>query len=352
MRILVVRLSALGDLVHTVPVVAVLRESFPTAKIDWLVDERFQAFVELVTDVDRCIVWPRTGVGRLARLRRVVSTLRRERYDIALDAQGLLKSAVAARLSGASRVVGFEASQLREPAARWFHTEHAPVVDCVHVIEKNLSLASHLGLFTGPQAFPLSDPPTTALDKTRASLGVAGHEGFVLINPGAAWPSKRWPPACFGAVASRVKAEFGLSSAISWGPDERPLAEAVAILSGGAAVVAPPTDIAELAGLAKGATLVLAGDTGPLHLAAAYGTPVVAVYGPSDAARNGPWSEADRVLSRSAACVCAEERRRAESQGVVVRRCGEPHRCLDDIAMDEVFHAIRQRLGSREPGGG
>ena len=347
MRILVVRLSALGDLVHTVPVVAALREGFPTARIDWLVDERFQAFVELVSDVDRCIVWPRTGAGRFGRFRRVVSTLRRERYDIAVDAQGLLKSAVAARLAGAGRVVGFEASQLREPAARWLHTEHAPVVDCVHVIEKNLSLASHLGLFTRQDAFPLSDPPTNALAKTRTSLGLAEQDGFVLINPGAAWPSKRWPPAAFGAVASRVKSELGLSSAISWGPGERSLADAVATLSGGAATVTPPTDIAELAGLSKGATVVLAGDTGPLHLAAAYGTPVVAVYGPSDADRNGPWSEADIVLSRSATCACAEEHRRAGSRGVIVRRCAEPCRCLDDIAIEEVVEAIRHRLHCR-----
>ena len=347
MRILVVRLSALGDVVHAMPVAAGLRRALPDARIDWLVDERRRELVELVPAVDRCIVAPRTG--RLAGIPHVVRTLRAARYDAAIDLQGLMKSALLARLSGARRVIGFDRRHLRERAARWWYTETPPVGEPMHVIEKNLALAAGLGVEARPLEgrpfeFPIAPRPSNAVARARAAAGCGAGEPFALVSPGAAWPSKRWAPDRFGTLAERLRRAHGLSSVVLWGPGERALAERVSAASAGAAAPAPPTTIADVVALARAAAVVVAGDSGPLHVAAAVGAPVVGVYGPSDPRRNGPWSSRDVVVSRSDRCPC-RRRRRAGAAGVVVRRCAHAPSCMASIPVEEVARAVARRLG-------
>lgn len=341
MRILVVRLSALGDVVHAMPVVAGLRRALPDARIDWLVDERRRELVELVPVVDRCIVAPRTG--RLGGIPHVVRTLRAARYDAAIDLQGLMKSALLARLSGARRVIGFDRRHLRERAARWWYTETPPVGEPMHVIEKNLALAAGLGVEARPFEFPIAPRPSNAVARARAAAGCGAGEPFAVVSPGAAWPSKRWAPDRFGALAERLRRAHGLASVVLWGPGERALAERVSAASAGAGAPAPATTIADVVALARAAAVVVAGDTGPLHLAAAVGAPVVGVYGPSDPRRNGPWSSRDVVVSRRDRCPC--RRRRAAAPGVVVRRCAHAPSCMASIPVEEVARAVARRLG-------
>jgi ADP-heptose:LPS heptosyltransferase len=158
---------------------------------------------------------------------------------------------------------------------------------------------------------------------------------YALINPGASWPNKRWPVDRFGEVARALASVHGLRPIVIWGPGEEALASAVVEASSRTAMLAPPTTIADLVGLSRGARLMISGDTGPLHLAAAVGTPVVAIYGPTRPARNGPWAAEDITVSRDAMCQCLHQ-----------RRCRLQTMCLLDIQADEVSHAVERRLAT------
>lgn len=329
MNVLIVRLGALGDIVHAVPAAAALRTAFPGARIDWLVEAKHRPFLDLVTVVDRIVV---VGQPSIAGWTEAVRQLRQVRYDVALDFQGLLKSAVLARASGAARVIGFSLWHLREKTARPFYSEAGSeeVGEPEHVIHKNLRLLRTVGVTDDRVAFPLAAPESAALGSVRAAIG---DGPFALVNPGAAWPNKRWPPDRFGAVAAFLRDIRGLASIVLWGPGEEALARAVVDASGGSARVAPPTSIADLLALAREASLMVCGDTGPLHIAAATGTPTVSIFGPTNPRRNGPWSSEDVVVSRYAACGCHYD-----------RRCHQASWCLDDVSVAEVTAAIQQRL--------
>jgi len=326
-RILIVRLGSLGDIVHALPAVAALRRTYPDVCIDWLVDRRNLDVVRLVPIVDRAIVLDRPTFGGWME---VIRELRRVRYDVAVDLQGLMKSAVLARASGARRVLGFSIWHLRERSARPFYSETAePEVG--HIIAKNLALVRQLGAGSTSWEFPLASTASPALEWVSQALGQESR--FALLNPGAAWPNKRWPPDRFGRVGAFLRERLGLRSVVLWGPGEEPLARDVVSASGGAAILAPATSIADLVELSRAAAAMVAGDTGPLHIAAAAGTPIVSLFGPTDPARNGPWVAADRILSRYERCSCHYQ-----------RRCRRRDWCLADITVDEVTSAVEERL--------
>jgi heptosyltransferase-1 len=344
MRILVVRLSALGDLVHTLPAIAALRRGFPDAEIDWLVDERFRELVDLVPVVDNRFTLTRGGVGALSSLGRITRVLRRRQYDVAIDFQGLVKSALVARLSRARRVFGFEPLLLREPAASWLYTQSVTVGDVTHVIEKNLAFVEPLVGESGTWEFPIVDRPSDALIRTRSMLGLDDSGDFVLLNPGTGWPSKSWGAIRYGELAKRLWGDHRLRSVVLWGPGEEALAQIVAGASDGTATAAPITGIADLIAHVRAAAVVVAGDTGPLHLAAAVGTPVVGIYGPSDPKRNGPWSVQDQVVLGGGSCQCRLARQRRSLRGVIVRHCSQARHCLDEIAVEDVLASVQRRL--------
>lgn len=325
MNILIVRLGALGDVVHAVPAAAALRRAFPAARIDWLVEAKHRAIVDLVTTIDHVVV---VEAATVAGWTGAVRVLRQTAYDIAIDLQGLLKSAVLARGSGAARVVGFSIWHLREKTARPFYSDaHGPEGE--HVITKNLRLLRALGVHDEEISFPLADVPSAALDVVRSQ--VAGR--FALINAGGAWPNKRWPARRFGELASFLREACGLSPVVLWGPGEEPLANEIISEASGSAIPAPRTTIADIVALSRAASLVVSGDTGPLHIAAAVRTPTVGIFGPTDPARNGPFAPGDAVVSRYDACACHYE-----------RRCHEARWCLDDVTTAEVCAAVQRRL--------
>lgn len=338
-RILIVRLGSLGDLVHTLPAVAAIRRAHLDARIDWLVDGPHREFLELVPILSSLVVLQGRGVRAWLDVRR---ELRAASYDVAVDFQGLLKSAALARLSGAARVVGFERRALREGAAAPFYTQRVPADDGQHVIRKNLELATALGADPTLLEFPISpiDSPSV-----RAFVTDIGAD-YALLNPGAAWPNKRWPPESLGAVARVIRERHGLVSVVLWGPGERDAADVVVSASAGAARMAPETGLRDLMALARGARLMISGDTGPTHLAAALGVPVVALFGPTNPARNGPWSPEDVSISRYDGCECPYERRCRRD---VIARGALPAPavgtwCLGTISVDEVLSAVRMRL--------
>ena len=332
MNFLIVRLGALGDIIHAVPAAAAVRAAFPASRIDWLVDERHRAMIDLVTVVDHAVVLERSSIRGWMD---VAGRMRQVRYDVAIDLQGLLKSALLARASGAARVLGFSIWHLREKIARPFYSETSrediPGGEPDHVIHKNLRLLRALGVTETRIRFPLADVQSPALAAVRATLG--GDRPFALINPGAAWPNKRWPPERYGEVAAFLHDVRGLPSFVLWGPGEEGLAGAVVETSAGAARVAPPTGLADVLALSRVASLMISGDTGPLHIAAAAGTPTISLFGPTDPHRNGPWSSDDVAISRYGACGCHYE-----------RRCRKPAWCLQSINVAEVTAAIQQRF--------
>lgn len=338
-RFLIVRLGSLGDLVHAVPAVAALREAHPDARIDWLVERPHAALLAQVPAISNVVVLKgRSLSGWLA----TRAELRATKYDVAIDLQGLMKSAALARLSGAKRVVGFDTSSLREPVARWFYTEQVTVDDGRHVIEKNLALMHRVigdrrsGDMTSPGR-PITGSPDDFRLSPSPALQALRDEGvteFALLNPSAAWPNKRWPPERFAAVARWIHATYGWTPVILWGPGEDALADVIVAGAGGVAVRAPRTTFNDLLVLARASKLFVSGDTGPLHLACAMSAPVVALFGPTTEKRNGPWDDRDVSISRYDQCSCHYQ-----------RAC-RPGRdwCLGTISVDEVTHAITTRV--------
>lgn len=336
-RILIVRLSALGDIIHALPVLAELRQAFPSAAVDWVVDARHAGLFDYIDGVSRrLIVRADTSAEREeavafagnAGFLSVVRFMRQQRYDIAFDLQGLIKSAALAGLSGAARVIGFASGRVREPQAAWFYSETAGSPVDAHVIQKNLGVLPLVGVSPGALRFPLRVPASAVADE------IAGRaDKFVVLNPGGGWPNKRWVPSRFGELAARIRDRYDLCSVVIWGKREEALADAVVAASAKAATRVPATGLGDLIALTARATLVVSGDTGPLHIAAAVGTPVVGIFGPTVPSRNGPWDQDDEVVSRSGVCVCHHK-----------RQCSRATQCLDEVPVNDVFAAVSRRL--------
>ncbi|HMB80046.1 MAG TPA: glycosyltransferase family 9 protein [Vicinamibacterales bacterium] len=339
-RFLIVRLGALGDVVHAIPVAAALRRAFPDARIDWLVSAKHREILDLVPVIDRrLVINDRGDASGGTSLLAAIRELRRSRYDVAIDLQGLIKSAVLARSSGAPRVVGFSSRYARERAARLFYTDaydpgRGGLYDpreTRHVVDINLGLLSVLGITAPVREFPIEDVDSDAARAMREQTG--GR--YALLNPGAAWPNKRWPPSRLAAIARELRARHGLMSVVLWGPGEEALAAEVVAGADGGAVMSPKTSIADLVALARRAALMVSGDTGPTHIAAALGTPIVGIYGPTRPARNGPMSPLDVTVSRDSVCQCHH-----------LRRCKLDRMCLLDIEVAEVLDAVERRLAA------
>jgi lipopolysaccharide heptosyltransferase I len=282
-RFLIVRLGALGDLMHTLPAVAALRSGFPACQLDWVVESRWSALVELVTVVDNVIPWRRGVSGALACRRQ----LRQRNYSCAIDFQGLYKSALVARLSGARRRIGFDSKFAREPGASRFYTERVASTGR-HVAEMNLSLTVAAGApWTEILAWPLRLPEQVP----SAILQLMEREDlsdYCVVSPGGGWRSKCWPPERYGELCADLWRRMSVRTVVNAGPGEEHLARSVIASAAPAKPVLFSPTLSELAVLLGRARLVVAADTGPLHLAAALGTPVVALFGPTDPARNGP----------------------------------------------------------------
>ncbi|HET7293342.1 MAG TPA: glycosyltransferase family 9 protein [Vicinamibacteria bacterium] len=336
MKALIVRMSSIGDVVHALPALAALRHQGWEA--GWLVESPAAPLLERNTALMRVHRLPRAQALTLGAARRVAAEVRLEQYDVALDFQGLWKSALWARFAGAPRVVGFASGWRREPLSALLIREGAsPTSEAVHVIDKNLALLRALGIDeVGLREFPL--PPSEAEAVTvRQGLKSLGLGGFVILNPGGGWASKLWPPESYGTVARALR-ERGLEALVTWGPGEQALADRVVRASEGAAVRCFPTTLLEYMELCRETRLVIAADTGPLHVASAVGAPVLGLYGPTDPERNGPFSPDDRVVRRVPLCSPCHRRRCRVHDGV-----------MRAITPTEVVRAIDARLGISFP---
>ncbi|MFZ0277410.1 MAG: lipopolysaccharide heptosyltransferase I [Candidatus Sulfotelmatobacter sp.] len=349
-RLLIVRLSAMGDVIHTLPALHALRQVFPRAFIGWLIEERWaellcasgsprrgprSALRPLVDEVHSVNLkaWGKSlfSIATLQRAATVWNDVRDARYDAAVDLQGAIRSAVLARLSSARVVYG--AAEAREsPASLWYTRK--VVARGRHVIEQNLSVAEALvgGEMKQPAKDISCDLPHDPRAEARIEDELAQHHvrDFAILNPGAGWGAKRWPAERYGELARRL-AEAGICPLVNYGPGEEDLFRAVLAASGGRA---RPTkgSVTELIALTRRARIFIGGDTGPLHLAAALRVPVVAIFGPTDPARNGPYGTRSVVL-RSVESVTSHARRADPDEGLLA------------IGSDEVIAAARELLG-------
>ncbi len=306
MRLLIIRLSALGDIVHTWPLAEVIGHRRSDVHVTWAVDATFRPMVDGHPAVDEVLevstrTWrrrPLSGVARtaIADLRR---RLRAGAYDFALDPQGLVKSALVARLSAAPRRVGLERPWRRELLAGLGYTETLPGAHGArHVVATNLELVRALGV-EPPTATPAPDGRWLLSAGRATPIPGWSRTGFAAILAGAGGPGKILPAAILARVAAQLEAA-GTPALVVWGPGEEARARELAAAAGGAAEIAPPTDLLQLAWLLSRARVVIGGDTGPVHLAASLGVPTVGCYLITDWRRNGPLGERVAVVSAAA----------------------------------------------------
>jgi lipopolysaccharide heptosyltransferase I len=308
-RILIVRLSAIGDVLHGAPVLCALRAALPHAFLAWVAEGHNGDLLRNHPALDELIVVPRGWLKSPRTAWEVRRKLQRGRFDTAIDLQGLTKSAVAARLSGARRRIGIGGPDGRE-VSQWLNNELVSPKQ-THVIDRNLELLRPLGIERPNVRFDLETSPADA-SAANLMLQNLGLDRFAMINPGAGWASKIWPADRFAGVARSLGRSRTLRSLVVWaGPQERQWAEQIVAASDGWATMAPSTSLGELAALTRRAQLFVSSDTGPLHLAVAVGTPSVGLFGPMPAERNGPYGSLHVSVQKMCLTGSSRERRTA-----------------------------------------
>ena len=283
-RILIVRLGSMGDIVHAMPAVHALRAAHPAARMDWLVEAKWQALVASVSGLSNVIAFDRASLKQILA---TIRSLRGNAYDFVIDLQGLYKSALVSFFSRARHRVGLAAQAAREPGAAAFYSERV-LPTRAHVIEQNLELAAKAGAQTEGVAFPALCVPDSANAYISRVLEENTVDSFYVLSPGGGWRSKCWPAEQYGQLHRILAEKYGLRALVSFGPGEENLAESVRAAAGEPAPILVPMNLHQLMAALRRAKFVVAADTGPLHLAAGLGTPVVGLFGPTDPGRNGP----------------------------------------------------------------
>jgi heptosyltransferase-1 len=304
--ILVVRLGAMGDVIHALPAVASLKQSFPHCQLTWVIEPKWASLLEANPFVDEVLTFRRT----LQEVRSLRRELRRRRFDFAVDFQGLIKSALVASTARPDRIYGYHWTQARERFASLFYSSTLRA-QATHVVDSNIELAQHAGAtnvthrFVIPEGHPEGDLP---------------RGDFVLANPLAGWAAKQWPLERYSDLARRIRQEFGLPLVIN---DSRPLT-----------VPETYSHVSGLSGLihaTRRAVAVVGVDSGPMHLAAALGKPGVAIFGPTDPIRNGPYGGSVSVL-------------RSTSASTSYKRRPEIDDSMQQIEVDQVLAVLRTKL--------
>jgi 3-deoxy-D-manno-octulosonic-acid transferase/heptosyltransferase-1 len=342
MNILIVKLSAIGDVIHTLPSLAALRRCYPQAHISWVVEE---AASDLLADhpmLDRVLVsrrkrWVRNlreGRDRGAALRDIrgfVRTLRDRPYDLVIDFHGLFKSAVLVFLSRGRRRLGYDSLQ---EGSGLFLNEKIPEDMNKHAVDRYLDFPRHLGCDTSNPTFPIGllDSHARRMKELLAAQSVDTTAGFVAISPVAYWETKLWDEARFAAVCDRIVRELKLPVVFTGASPEGPVDRIRSLMDAPSASVAGATTLRELAALYRQASVLLTTDSGPMHLAAAVGTPVVALFGPTSPERTGPYGAGHVVIRRGMAC------------SPCFRKVCETMECMKTIGVDEVFQAVQERV--------
>lgn len=340
-RILIIKMSSLGDVIHSLPFLAALRRRFPRAKIVWVAQPSFSHLIPGPPWVDEVVEYPRPSFKRPLRTFTELKRLRRrllvENFDLSIDLQGLFKSALVAAVSGSRKRVG--SAFMREGSYLISRPVRGANVDG-HAVERSLDVARFLGAEVDKVEYPFPDLSEfeQAVDAKLSAAGRLASEPYVVFAPGTRWATKRWPATHFAKLAARLGAD-GWRVVLAGGPDDREISEQI--------VADVPRDVAadrlinfigqtslqELAALIKNASLFISGDTGPLHIAAALQVPSVAIFGPTLPDRTGPYGS-ERAVVLTTPLECA---------GCLKKSC-DSFRCLDSISPEQAYDACLQAL--------
>jgi heptosyltransferase I len=335
-RFLLVRLGSLGDVIHALPAASALRDAFPEARIDWLIEPKWRRLLESNPDLSEIISLEKKSATGLIT---TVGKLRAARYTCAVDFQGLYKSALPAFASGAPRRIGFSSTYAREGFASLLYTDRVNPRGA-HKVDHNLTLAEAAGAVvrsTSPR-FPLTPRPE---DEKQVTQELARHNigDFYVLNPGGGWRSKCWPPERYGELHHRLAVQHGWRAIISFGPGEESLAQELVSAAGTPAPVAVPLGLGPLMALLHRAKFVVSADTGPLHLASALGSRVVGLYGPTDPARNGPHGGQNQTQS-----IVIRNPSKSET---TYRRGASYSSPMLSITVDQVADAVARLVGAK-----
>jgi heptosyltransferase I len=345
-RILLIKLSALGDVIQTLPTLEALREAYPRAEITWLVEEAAAPLLADHPALDVLLVSRRRSwlaawrqkeplANAWQEFRSLVQSLRRRPYDLVIDLQGLLKSAFWTFLARSPRKVGFD--RTREYSYLTLTERLPPYNPDEHAVQRYLRLAQHLGAAGEPVRFRLSLPVEAG--KNLESLWLEKSGPLIVMHPGTRWPTKHWPPESFASLADSLIGERRAKVVFTGSPADRALISHIRSLMTLPAVdLSGRTDLKALARLFYQAEVAVTTDTGPMHLAAAVGTPVVAVFGPTAPWRTGPFGPQHRVVRTDLSC-----------SPCFRRQCPNP-KCLTDLGVPEVLAAVNDLLDQGDPG--
>lgn len=326
-RFLLVRLSSLGDVVHALPAASALRDAFPDARIDWVIDVHWQRLLEGNPDLSEVIVYDRKQAGSLSSS---IRKLREARYTCAIDFQGLYKSALLALASGAPRRVGFQSSYAREGRVAILYTDRVNPRG-PHKVDHNCTLVERAGVQLGPPRFPLTIRPEDD-DLVTRELNNRSITDFYVLNPGGGWLSKCWPAERYGELHRKLAERHGWRGVVTVGPGEENLARDLIRAAGNTPPLAIPLALGPLMVLLRRSKLMVSADTGPLHLASALGTPVVGLFGPTDPARNGPFSPSDISVRNPRHSITTYARGASYSPAML------------SITVDQVVEAVERRM--------
>ncbi|HEX5888156.1 MAG TPA: glycosyltransferase family 9 protein [Pyrinomonadaceae bacterium] len=342
MKVLIVKLGSIGDIVHTLPALAALRAGMPHAEISWVAERSSSEILKDNPILDRLIEVDTKALRRglmsgetLRAPRQQLRRLRASAFDIALDFQGLLKSASIARVSGARRVFGYSRTGLREPASTVFLSKRISIPPHTHIIRKGLLLLQGAMGIPVPEklSFPIGVDAVAQAEAERAAANTA--ENFAILNPAGGWPTKLWSAEKFGGLADLLWANYGMRSLVTYGPGEEELAETVRRASRSEKAIPVSLSLKGFYSLANRARIYVGGDTGPTHIAVAAGAPIVGLFGPTEWWRNGSPNAQDICVERNDIDCRVDCHRRSCSKWI----------CMD-ISVERVFDAVRQRLNN------
>jgi len=341
-RILILKLSSLGDILHTLPVLRALRENQPSAYIAWMVEERYRDLLEGNSYLDEIITvrtkaWRKNwSLDTLREINQSIQKMRQSKFDTVLDLHGLLKTGIIAGLSGAKRRIGFPRQLCKEKISAWFTNVKGPRTGIgTHVVELNHSLAKLAGagdLSPAPLTFQVPPAAEEKIDGFIKNQSGLADKPRVAINPGAGFESKQWDLIRFANLADRIVQDLGYEVILTWGPGEESKVATIAEKMEQSCHIAPATSVVESIALYKRLDLMVSCDSGPLHMCAGLGIPTVSIFGPTDPDRNGAYGTNHEVVCKKLPCSYCWKR----SCPLGTREC------MDSVQVEEVFSAVKE----------
>ena len=340
MNILIVKLSAIGDVIHTLPSLAVLRTHYPDANITWVIEEAAADLIVKHPHLDRVIVsrrksWIRDIKGgrfgkAFREIRSFIKVLRSQPYDLVIDFHGLLKSAMIVLLSGGKRKLGYDSLQELNSL---FLNEKIPEDMNKHAVDRYLDFVRYLGADTDHPLFliPMDDVVRGRMENLLKANGLNPDSPFIAVSPQAFWKTKLWDDDKFARLCDRIAAELNIPVVFT-GSERQIIASIQSRMQSPAVNLAGQTTLRELACLFNLADMLITTDSGPMHLAAAMETPVVSLFGPTDPKRTGPYGEGHRVVRQNLPC-----------SPCFLKTC-DTRQCMTEISVDRVFKAVQEKL--------